>query len=242
MMDHLTTDTAGHQPRNLIRRVFLLAVIPAVLLAAKMAESAEVTLQQENGEAWTIEINPRQTAAATLNQVALQTEASVPSLPPAPPEPFPADDLTLVQADAPAEAPAQPQPEIVVEEQPANDHGIEIVPNGKLRLNGLTYRQVYDSIPYSRADYLANPAYRHEATMELLTGVPRQKVVHSNYEPKLNTPIEPQPQFLYNRYGTLGGTFGPQVGYGYGLGWGGGFYLPPYAPTFRYFLPRDFGL
>lgn len=174
--------------------------------------------------------------------MALETSPVFPeaNVPPAPPQPFPAGDLALFQADGPAPEPPLPQAEIVVEDQPDNEHGIAIVPNRKLRLNGLTYRQVYESIPYSRAEYLADPAYRHEATMELLTGVPRQKVVHSNYEPKLNTPIEPQPQFLYNRYGTLGGTFGPEIGYGYG--WGGGFYRPTYSQAFRYFLPLDFGL
>jgi hypothetical protein len=236
-MDHLTTDTAGHDSRHLIRRAFLLAAIPAVLLAARMAESAEVTLQQENGESWTIEINPRQTAAAST-QVALETSPVFPqaNVPPAPPEPFPMNDVSLVQADGQDAEPALPQAEIVVEEEPAEEHGIAIVPNRKLRLSGLSYRQVYDSIPYSRTEYLANPAYRHEATMELLTGIPRQKVVHSNYEPKLNTPIEPQPQFLYNPYG----MFGP--GFGHGYGWGGGFYGLTYPPAFRYFMPLDFGL
>lgn len=237
MMENLTTDTAARGNEKLIRRAFLLAAIPAVLLAAKMAESAEVTLQQENGEPWTIAITPRQTGPVD-HQLAVATPVAS-DLPPAPAQPFPMSDVTLVQAEAPEDVPAQPQAEIVVAEPAGEDHGIAIVPNGKLRMNGLSYRQVYDSIPYSRTEYLANPAYRHEATMELLTGVPRQKVVHSNYEPKLNTPIEPQLQFLYNRYGTFGGTFGPQ-GYGYGLG--GAFYIPQYAPAFRYFLPLDFGL
>lgn len=40
MMDAFTTDTAARDNKQLIRRAFLLAAIPAVLLAAKMAESA----------------------------------------------------------------------------------------------------------------------------------------------------------------------------------------------------------
>lgn len=33
-----------------------------------------------------------------------------------------------------------------------------------------TYREIYESIPFSRAEYDANPAYRHQATMELMLG------------------------------------------------------------------------
>jgi hypothetical protein len=102
----------------------------------------------------------------------------------------------------------------------------------------LTYRQIYESIPFSRTTYLANPAYRHDATMEFLTGIPRQSV-HSSYEAQLNGPIAPQPEFLYNRYGTFGGTFGGHGGYGFG---GFNFYRPQYSPAFRYFLPIEYGL
>ena len=75
--------------------------------------------------------------------------------------------------------------------------------------------------------------------MEFLTGIPRQSV-QSSYEAQLNGPIAPQPEFLYNRYGTFGGTFGG--GYG-GIGFGGfNFYRPQYSPAFRYFLPIEYGL
>lgn len=39
------------------------------------------------------------------------------------------------------------------------------------------YREVYNSIPFSRSEYLANRDYRHEATMELLMGQLRPKTV-----------------------------------------------------------------
>lgn len=37
----------------------------------------------------------------------------------------------------------------------------------------MSYVEAYNSIPFSRAEYEANPGYRHEAAMELMTGVPR---------------------------------------------------------------------
>jgi hypothetical protein len=41
----------------------------------------------------------------------------------------------------------------------------------------LSYREAYDSIPFSRAEYSANPSYRHEAAMELVFGVQRPTTV-----------------------------------------------------------------
>ena len=40
------------------------------------------------------------------------------------------------------------------------------------------YTQVYNAIPFSRAEYEANPGYRHEATMEFLFGQLRPTVIH----------------------------------------------------------------
>lgn len=44
-------------------------------------------------------------------------------------------------------------------------------------INPAAYAEVYSSIPFSRAEYFANPAYRHEATMEILFGQLRQRNV-----------------------------------------------------------------
>ncbi|MFM9961582.1 MAG: hypothetical protein ACKV2Q_10185 [Planctomycetaceae bacterium] len=39
------------------------------------------------------------------------------------------------------------------------------------------YIEVYNSIPFRRSEYLANPSYRHEATIEILLGQIRPKTV-----------------------------------------------------------------
>lgn len=39
------------------------------------------------------------------------------------------------------------------------------------------YAEVYNSIPFRRSEYLANPSYRHEATIEILLGQIRPKTV-----------------------------------------------------------------
>ena len=56
------------------------------------------------------------------------------------------------------------------------------------------YRRIYNSIPFSRAEYKANPNYRHDSTMEILTGNARhQTVINHNFEHKEPVKRIPQP-------------------------------------------------
>jgi hypothetical protein len=41
-----------------------------------------------------------------------------------------------------------------------------------------SYQQIYRSIPFNRALYNVNPTYRHDATMELLTGSARTQTIN----------------------------------------------------------------
>lgn len=47
----------------------------------------------------------------------------------------------------------------------------------------VAYRAVYNSIPFRRSEYLANPDYRHEATMEILMGQLRPKTIVKHAAP-----------------------------------------------------------
>lgn len=48
------------------------------------------------------------------------------------------------------------------------------------------YIRVYNSIPFNRAEYNANPNYRHDSAMEILTGNPRHQTIveHTNARPE----------------------------------------------------------
>ena len=49
---------------------------------------------------------------------------------------------------------------------------------------GEDYRRIYNSIPFNRAEYNVNPSYRHDSTMELLTGNARhQTILRHNTRP-----------------------------------------------------------
>ncbi|MEZ6065052.1 MAG: hypothetical protein R3B90_04955 [Planctomycetaceae bacterium] len=113
---------------------------------------------------------------------------------------------------------------------------------------GLTYEQAYASIPYRRAEYLANPGYRHEAAMELMYGQlrPTTNVRQSNpqtiplpqsslYKPymfsasDLYHALPPvSGRYGWGAFGGLYNGFGPQ-GIGYRA-------LPP--PSFRLLAPQ----
>ncbi len=221
MFAFLFRQTRPFQARNpLLRRAFLLALVAAVILAGQMAKSDVVRVPAAEGGDWSIAITP-----ATQFVQAPAAEAPTPAAPAAAP----------VEAPAPVAAPVAPEE---VPQAVPHDAGIVIVPNPTAAPEAVAYARIYNAIPFNRTEYLANPSYRHETAMELLTGNQRQIVVHRNYTPQLNQPIERQPQFLYNRYNNYGGG-----GYGYG-GSGFGSFFNNYSglpPTFRYFLPIEDG-
>lgn len=75
---------------------------------------------------------------------------------------------------------------------PAQEWTISIVPaartissNQPLPQAAADYKRVFDSIPFSRVQYNANPNYRHDSTMEILTGNARHKTIvrHSTATP-----------------------------------------------------------
>lgn len=90
-------------------------------------------------------------------------------------EPKKSKAIKPAQTTAPATEASPSAPSPIVE-----DHGMIIIPRG-FESRGVTteadltnrYRAIYNAIPFNRAEYVANPAYRHDATMELLTGQPR---------------------------------------------------------------------
>lgn len=57
------------------------------------------------------------------------------------------------------------------------------------------YTEVYNQIPFSRSEYDANPAYRHDATMELLLGQIRP-VTYQTTNVNVATGVESMDQLL----------------------------------------------
>ncbi len=196
------------------------------------------------------------------------------------PEKFPGEQWTMLITSGPSRAAGTPaQQELVTFDLDKKTHQVVGGPHvkqlgpddehllakatvesqGKSKVVAADYEAVYKSIPYSRAEYLANPAYRHEATMEILFGELRPTVIHKQDKPQrvynqpqiYNAPdvYRPQLPWSWNRPGNA-------YGFGYGYGPAGYFgarypywtpnstyriYQTQYGPLFnRYYRPLGF--
>ena len=84
------------------------------------------------------------------------------------------------------------------------------------------YSRIYNSIPFNRVEYDANPNYRHDSTMEILTGNARhQTIVQRNFEHKQRVkriPAPTQPSRALMPYWPFGLPFGSSFGNGFDPG------------------------
>jgi hypothetical protein len=60
----------------------------------------------------------------------------------------------------------------------------------------MSYEEAYNSISFSRAEYEANPGYRHDAAMELMLGAPRPTTIIRQTVPYFSR----YPDFIRNRF------------------------------------------
>ncbi len=140
-----------------------------------------------------------------------------------PPTPEPEGEPTPMPAVEPAsEDPAVDPRDIADDDLPkiipgessqcCDDKTIVSPPAGTVdpRYLSQQYAEIYNSIPFNRAEYEANPSYRHDTAVEFLFGKMRPTVVHRNYN-----------------YNYSSGGYG---GYGFGVPWsygGLGYAYPP---------------
>ncbi len=159
-------------------------LILAICLPILTSQAYAAEIGGSGDEAWVVAIEPGVSNAGLLKRLALQdTDAgrAVPS-PVEPGDTPPADEFAL-----PEVAPGNLQP---ADQAPADDTGVIITPadareeasedqaTERAKVDSSNYWAIYDSIPFLRSQFNANPAYRHDATMELLTGNARPSVIH----------------------------------------------------------------
>ncbi len=73
-------------------------------------------------------------------------------------------------------APVVPEDSTAQEPADASEAVVHSIPN-VAPSPGEEYRRIYESIPFNRAEYNANPSYRHDSTMEILTGNARHQTI-----------------------------------------------------------------
>jgi hypothetical protein len=117
---------------------------------------------------WTMVIQPGPVAAKPVAPLMATARRTTPTadLPPSPTIRL----ASLSQLDEP------PMPPLPQSSSAPNDQPLIAVSD---RVRG--YREVYDAIPFSRAEYDANPSYRHDAAMEFLFGQLRPTVIQRGH-------------------------------------------------------------
>lgn len=171
-----------------------LGAVGLLLAGTGAAEGIDQTVRDKSGQEWTVSINAgssrmaqgRGGASRSVPEPRTAEEAQLFLPEPAAPSSTAAD---LPSDPPPPSAPVLPTPPMPGAAVRDTGHGILIVPAkvaaDAARTNGKTYREVYDSIPFSYTEYLANPGYRHEAAMEILFGQMRPTTVHKEYTPQV---------------------------------------------------------
>ncbi|MCA8994513.1 MAG: hypothetical protein KDA88_21220 [Planctomycetaceae bacterium] len=113
------------------------------------------------------------------------------------PEVIAEEEQLAVQFAVPA--PSEPASSVV--EQTFDDGWVVQITPGPSRkqpelvVNGRKYSEVYASIPYRRSEYLANPSYRHDSTMEILMGQMRPTTIIRHDTPvRINNDVKPTPR------------------------------------------------
>jgi hypothetical protein len=179
----------------MFRRAFLWTLLAYVLTACLPADAATPAAEDSDWQVVIRPAAPRNVEASTMTNDDVEQVAYQPPAPPMPepaaPSPAPAVEVESLPATTDVAEASE------VTETQFGDWTVTIAPQPRqpgVAINGLKYEDVYASVPYRRAEYLANPGYRHEATMEIMFGELRPKTVVSHYQPR----VVPRP--LYSVY------------------------------------------
>ena len=65
----------------------------------------------------------------------------------------------------------------------APDDKAPVVPVEQGTIDPTNYQRIYDSIPFNRTEYNANPSYRHDTAMEIMFGKMRKTVILRHMQP-----------------------------------------------------------
>lgn len=163
--------------------ILLCGTLLVTFSVSSPAEAKDRTLevQQADGSTWTIQVRPRSRQSLQLAQRPSESPAETADQAP------PAD-----AANGDSESPQLPPPSKQTDgdTEPA-DPGLDIIPAVPADSPGVRYSRIYQSIPYNRAEFLANPMYRHQATMEILLGELRPMIVDKSPAPPAPPPEAP---------------------------------------------------
>lgn len=187
-----------------------IVICVSLLSAAGPVAAADAVAEQTyNFDGWVVTVRPGPsgTGSPKKDPSPVATTSAMPVIRPAsfetsalPPAPAPMEDDVPANGDAPVggDVPTvAPRHDNAV--SPAATPGVPCVDfDGRVPL----YSSVYNAIPFSRAEYDANPSYRHDATMEFLFGQMRPTVINrSQSRIDVNMPQTWGTPWAYSPYG-----------------------------------------
>ncbi len=195
------------------------SVAGAFLLMSWQASAEDATVQKFGDWTVTIQPGPRGSGIRDVAAKAVATQSKI--------------QLASQQTEDNADVPAPPKPRassvVVTAGQGAHSTACVDCPTIQPARDPLAlvgqYSDVYDRIPFSRAEYEATPSYRHDATMEFLFGQMRPTVINRgttvirHSQPAMPVMYPP----AYSPYGFNSYYFPFSQGYGYHG------YLQPYS-------------
>ncbi|VAX36190.1 hypothetical protein MNBD_PLANCTO02-1069 [hydrothermal vent metagenome] len=194
------------ETKQLVLQIIMAFVFLMILLYASILLSGERVVTIPDGDSsWQMRIHPQGNSSAPTKQSPSEKLKVIPvqyteTLPPAPQNLSAVPAPTATQANTNANS--KTVPETICHHSPAIS----------------SYEAIYRSIPFSRAEYLANPSYRHEATMEMMMGQLRPTVTHKTYRARVqgsfpaqipyrtHYQLAPLDRSWYNRYPFFGGA------------------------------------
>lgn len=165
------------------------ALLPSVIavclpILELKASAAETVTVLDGAGTWEMTISPQEFAAEGGSPILLAYQQEDTEVEGTIPDPVEPEGLAAPDA-ADAENADEPLPTVVPAIDPA------------------AYWCVYRTIPFIRTEYLANPSYRHEATMEFLFGQLRPTVIHKHQHVPPPAPAvlpAPVPPYVYDIY------------------------------------------
>ena len=134
------------------------------------------------------------------------------------------DSQVPLQPQSDAEWQMEIQPAIKLSNSPSEPMEVptNVTEAGQtIKFDRAEYARIYNSIPFNRSEFDANPNYRHDSTMEILTGNARhQTIVKHNFEhkqPVKRIPAPTRPSRILVPFNLPFLPFGSSFGYGFGL-------------------------
>jgi hypothetical protein len=159
--------------RNVMTRVlpilFTGLVLTASTLQAGDSTPKSTVFQSDAGERWTVSIKP-------ASRVEKESPRSLPV-------PRPVDVALVAAQDQEPTPPAvglPPAPTIESRDSGIRQaYGVTVSPDPRSDIEqlGRRYAEAYRAVPFNRAEYDANPSYRHEAAMEFVFGQMRPTTI-----------------------------------------------------------------